>query len=264
MCGIGGQELEAERAQPAPTGHLDGLKLRTRDPKRRVRFLHGFGQHVAHRHLVPLGVQLDALVLEHGNDAADRVFPDLPLGLHVAVEAAEFGYRRGFAGAHLDAAVGDEIEAGDTFGDALRRVGGELDDAVAEPDVLGALAGRAEEYLRRRRMRVLFEEVVLDLPSVIVAEPVCQFHLGERILVELAFIVDAPRARQLQFIKNAKLHGCAPVLLASSAPDTGQGVKAAPQVLPHRRSAKYAVSSARGRQFGLLGQSLVRPEKSLP
>ena len=70
-----------------------------------------------------------------------------------------------------------QVEAGDAFGHALRRVGGELHDAVAEADVLGPLAGGAEEHLRRGRMGILLEEVVLDFPGVVVAQPVGQLDL---------------------------------------------------------------------------------------
>ena len=161
-----------------------------------MRLLHRLRQHVAHRHLVPLGVELDALVAEHRDDAADRVFPDLALGFHVAVEAAEFGDRGGFAGAELDAAVGHQVEAGDAFGHALRRVGGELHDAVAEPDVLRPLAGRAEEHLRRRGMGILLQEMVLDLPRVVVAKPVRQFDLRQRILIQRLLVARLPRAAE--------------------------------------------------------------------
>ena len=66
-----------------------------------------------------------------------------------------------------------------------RMVGGELDDAVAEADVLRALAGRAEEHLGRGAVRVLLEEVVLDLPRVVVAEAVGELDLVEAVLEEL-------------------------------------------------------------------------------
>ena len=90
----------------------------------------------------------------------------------------------GFAGAELDPAVRYQVEAGDALGDALRRVGGELHDAMAQPDVLGALAGGAEEHLGRRRVRILLQEVVLDLPCVVVAKPIGQFDLRQRILIQ--------------------------------------------------------------------------------
>ena len=117
--------------------------------------------------------------------------------------------------------------AGDAFGDALRRVGGELHDAVAEPDVLGALAGGAEEDLGRRGVGVFLEEVVLDLPGVVVAEPVGQLHLVERVLIELAFVVRPPRARQLQLVEDAEFHGISPDLLASIPPEAGRVSRAA-------------------------------------
>ena len=40
-----------------------------------------------------------------------------------------------------------------------------------QPDALGALAGGAQEHLGRGGVRVLLEEVVLDLPDVVDAEP---------------------------------------------------------------------------------------------
>ncbi len=41
------------------------------------------------------------------------------------------------------AAARQQVEAGDALGDVGGMVGGELQDAVAEPDLLGALAGGA-------------------------------------------------------------------------------------------------------------------------
>ena len=81
------------------------------------------------------------------------------------------------AHAEIDAAARQQVERRDALGDAVRLVGGELDHAVAEPDVLGALAGGAEEHLGRRGVRVLLEEVMLDLPGVVVAEPVGELDL---------------------------------------------------------------------------------------
>src|SRR4051794_30774871 len=86
-------------------------------------------------------------------------------------------------------------------------VGGELHDAVAEPDLLGALAGRGEERLGRRRMGVLFEEMVLDLPGMVVAQPVGEFDLLQRVLVEPVLVVLFPGPRQLQLIEDPELHG---------------------------------------------------------
>ena len=52
------------------------------------------------------------------------------------------------AHAELDPAVAEQIQGRDALGHAGRVVGGQLDDAVAEADILGALAGGAEEHLR--------------------------------------------------------------------------------------------------------------------
>ena len=207
MRRVGRQELEAERAQAAPPRHLDRFKLRASDPQRRMRLLHRLGQDVAHRHFVPLGVEADALVLEHRDDAADRVFPDLALRLHVTAKAAEFGDGGGFAGTRFDTAVGDEIEARDPFGHPLRRVRGKLHDAVTEADVLRPLAGGAEEHFRRGGMRILLEEVVLHFPGVAIAQTIRQLDLVQRVLVKPLLVTRPPRARQLQFVEDAEFHG---------------------------------------------------------
>src|SRR5271155_5618016 len=55
-------------------------------------------------------------------------------------------------------------------------------------------------------MRILFEKVVFDLPGVVVAEPVGQFDLIERILVEPQFAARLPWPRQLELVENAELH----------------------------------------------------------
>jgi hypothetical protein len=47
------------------------------------------------------------------------------------------------------AAAAQQIEHGDPLGDTRGMIGRELQNAVAEPDVLGALAGGAEERFRR-------------------------------------------------------------------------------------------------------------------
>ena len=81
---------------------------------------------------------------------------------------------------------------------------------MAEPDVLGALAGGAEEDLGRGGVGVFLEEMVLDLPGVVVAEPVGQLDLVERVLIELPLVVRPPRARQLQLVEDAEFHGRCP------------------------------------------------------
>jgi hypothetical protein len=55
-----------------------------------------------------------------------------------------------------------------------------LDDAVAEADVLGALRRGGEEDLRRGRVAVFLEEVMLDFPDIVDAEGVGELDLLER------------------------------------------------------------------------------------
>ena len=46
-------------------------------------------------------------------------------------------------------------------------------------------------------MGILFEEVMLDLPRMVVAQPVRQLDLVERILIEPMLIAGRPRTGQL-------------------------------------------------------------------
>src|SRR4029077_2185756 len=89
---------------------------------------------------------------------------------------------------------------GDPLGDAGRMDRGQLHDAVRKPDVLCALARRGEEGLGNRVVRVLLKQMVLDLPGKLLAKPIGELHLVERVLVELEFAFRRPRARQLQLV----------------------------------------------------------------
>ena len=158
---------------------------------------------------------LAGAVLEHRHDGAHGLLPDLALVLHVDAERLELGDRRALAHAELEAAVRQQVEAGELLGDARGMVGGELHDAVAEPDVLGALAGGGEEQLRRRRVGVFLEEVVLDLPGVVVAEPVGELDLRRARSGRAGARRPLPGARQLQLVEDAELHARSPPGLAT-------------------------------------------------
>ena len=56
-------------------------------------------------------------------------------------------------------------------------------------------------------MRILLEEVVLDLPRVIDADPVGKLDLIERILEQLQLVAVVPRPRQLMLVEDAEFHG---------------------------------------------------------
>ena len=139
---------------------------------------------------------------------AQALFPHRALLLGVDHEAAELGFRRRLTGAEVDATVRDEVERRDALGDARRMVERRrrLHDAVTEPDVLRALRRRREEHLGRARVRVLLEEVVLDLPHVVDAELVGELDLLERVLEQLVLGVVGPRPRQLVLVEDAELH----------------------------------------------------------
>jgi hypothetical protein len=79
-------------------------------------------------------------------------------------------------------------------------------DAMAEADIFGALAARGEENFRRRRMRILFEEVMLDFPHMIDAELVGEFYLIECILEKLELGTFFPGAGQLMFVECSQFH----------------------------------------------------------
>src|SRR5439155_11297223 len=82
----------------------------------------------------------------------------------------------------------------------------ELDDAMAEADACRALAGGAEKDFRRGAMRVLLEEVVLDAPRVVEAEPVGELDLRERVLEELVLATFLPRTGKLELVEDPELH----------------------------------------------------------
>ena len=147
-------------------------RLEQRHPQRRVRLLQRFRHHVAAGHFEEFALETGIGVHhQHVGALLDGLKPHPPLlgGVETDVEASEFHQRRAFAGAEFDAAVRDEIERGDTFGDAGGVVvsGRHQADAMAKPDPFRALRAGGQENLRRRGMRIFFKEVMLDFPSVI-------------------------------------------------------------------------------------------------
>src|SRR5262249_22192401 len=116
------------------------------------------------------------------------------------------------AGAELDASVADEIERGDALGDAGRMVvaGRAEHDPVSQADALRALARGRQEHLGRGGMRILFEEVMFDLPGEVDAESIGQRPLVERVLKQLQLAAVVPGAWQLVLIEDAELHVSSP------------------------------------------------------
>jgi hypothetical protein len=118
----------------------------------------------------------------------------------------------------------DQIERGDASRDFRRMVvrRRRQHDAVAEANALCPLRARGEKHFGRRRVRVLFEEVVLDLPGVVDAQPVGELHLIERLLVQAELAPLVPRPRQLVLVENPELH--APSSLSNDLSTTAGGM----------------------------------------
>ena len=72
---------------------------------------------------------------------------------------------------------------------------------VPQPNLFCPLTTRREEYLRRRRVRILLKEVVLYLPDIVKPQFVRQFYLRERVLEEFMFRAFVPRTGNLMFVK---------------------------------------------------------------
>jgi hypothetical protein len=147
---------------------------------------------------------------EHRENRAHRFLEHFLLGLHVAAERRQFGDRGALAHSEFAAAVAEEIEHRDPLGNARGMIGGELEDAVTEPDIFGALAGGGEKGFRRRRMRIFFQKMMLHHPCMIVAEQVGGFELGQRVLIQPELVAGLPRARQLQLIEDTEFHDVSP------------------------------------------------------
>ena len=122
----------------------------------------------------------------------------------------------GLAHAEIDAAAGQQIERRHLFRHPLRLVGGELDHAVPEADVFGALARGAEEHFGRRRVGVLLKEMVLHHPGIVVAKLIGELELIERLLQQVVFARRRPGAWQLVLIEHAEFHGVVPFAVISA------------------------------------------------
>ncbi len=170
---LGVDEGERQRAHALAGGEEDRLAAAAGDPQRGVRLLLWLRHHVARWHLDELAIDAGERHLDHAAQRRLETFqPRVALACRVDLEAAQLGLAGGLPAAELDAPVREQIEHGDPLGDT----GGVVElrcgqhDAVTEADLLRPLAARGEEHLGRRRVAVLLEEVVLDLPDVLEAQ----------------------------------------------------------------------------------------------
>src|ERR1700730_8784485 len=120
---------------------------------------------------------------------------------------------------------------------------------MAQPDALGALAGGAEEDFGRGGVRVLFQEVMLDLPGVVVAQPVGELDLGQRILQQLVLALGTPRPRELVLVEDAEFHGSVPLsVIPTGAKRSGGTCSCGCK----KKGPSTSLRSARGDGFGYL------------
>src|SRR5262245_14659237 len=126
----------------------------------------------------------------------------------IDAEAAEFERGGRLADPPFDAAAREEVEHGDALGDARRMVeaGRHQGDAVAEADPERALRAGCQEDPRRRRVRLLLQEVVLDLPDVLDPEAVGELDLLERLREDPPLRIRIPGPGDLVLVEEAELH----------------------------------------------------------
>ena len=218
LGGLGGvDEGEGERADAELGGQVDGLAVRAGHPDRRMGLLHRLGQDVANGHReVFAGETRIGVERHHVGDLLDGLAPHgAPVG-GGDPEPFELGPGGRFTRPPVHAAARHQIERGDALGDPGRRIvgGRHQHDPVTEPDAPRALGGRGQEHLGRRGVRVLLEEVVLDLPGVIDAQAIGQLHLVQRVLEEPELGALLPRTGQLMLVEDPEFH-------ARSSPSIG-------------------------------------------
>src|SRR3546814_3754310 len=92
-----------------------------------------------------VAVEFPTLVREHRDDCSHRLLPAVALVADPDVERVQFRRPGPLAHAEVDAAARQQIECRHALRHPMRLVGGELDDAVPQPDVLRPLARRRSE-----------------------------------------------------------------------------------------------------------------------
>ena len=202
---------EGERQGPKPPlrSHQDRVPPAAGHPERRVGLLLRLRDDVSGRHRDPAPlVAGERLLHEHAGDRVQRLLPLGSLLLAIDAEPPQLHLRAALAGPELHPATGDQVERRHPLGHPRGVVDGRggLNDPVSEADAARALAGGGQEDLRGARVRVLLQEVVLDLPDVVDPQPVGQLHLLERVGQQLGFVGLAFGAGELVLVEEAEPH----------------------------------------------------------
>ena len=227
---------------PAVGGVELGAGARHRHPHRRVRLLVGLGQDGARRHRPERRPRRSTAPAVHifgrQRTNSSQVFlvssglaRNPPSSVHVAERPVPTSSRP----------PRQDVEHGRPLGDLDRVVelGHADDDAVADADVLRQHRARGEEQLRRRAVRVLLEEVVLDRPHRVEAQLVGQLHLLERVVVHRALGLAGPRPRHRELVEDSEFH-----LLASAIRILWRNQRA------RKSTASRAAGAARNLELG--------------
>ena len=144
-----------------------------------MRLLEGLRDDIARREVMEFSVKFPVILREHGDDRLDGFLPTVALAADLYAERVEFGGAGAFTHTQIDPPAGQQVQRRDPFGHAVRLVCGQLDDTMAEPDILRSLTGRAEEDFGCGGMRVFFQKVVFHFPCIVVPKPVCEFDLRQ-------------------------------------------------------------------------------------
>jgi hypothetical protein len=206
---FGVEERERQRADAVLRGEVDGVAPCARNPHRWVRLLQRLRNDVARRHRHVLPRESGERRLAHAPQRDPQaLLPRAALLLGVDPERVELGGRRPLAGAELDPSARDDVERGDALGLARRMVDRRrrVHDPVPEPQVLRPLRQRGEEDLRRRRVAVLLEEVVLHQPERVDADRVEELGLLERRLEHPSLVATDPGLGHLVLVEHPELH----------------------------------------------------------
>src|SRR5579871_145643 len=112
-----------------------------------MRLLDRLRHDVAERNIEISAVMLASAVLEHREDRRHRFLEHVLLGFHVTAERLKLGDGGALAHAEFAAAAAQKVEYRHTLGYPCWVIGGELENAVTEPDVFRPLARRRQKGL---------------------------------------------------------------------------------------------------------------------
>ena len=174
----------------------------------------------------------EGILRPHPGDHLERLLPHRARQLGVDPEAGLL-VLAGAAGPELEPAVGEDVERGGALGDADRVVEAirQEHDAVPDADLPCPLRDGREEDLGRGGVGELREEVVLDRPHGVEAEPVGERDLLERLVVTAVLAARVVRLGDLELVEQVELHRRRPAVLMRRCPPVVQAHRAVPAVM---------------------------------